>query len=211
MNEPREASAARHGVSAKQRLEALSDGIFAIAFTFLVLPMLETLPHARTLDAALLNELGARSIGFGVGFVSLGLLWVGHFSEARHLVRSDRLHIWIKLGFLFCVSLVPVGAGLLGAFPREAVAVLAFGLTLSAAMGFLVANWAYATRGRRLVADGLGHEVVSLVRRRQWTGIAGLAASSLLAPFSPPTAIVSYAIVCLVLISLQWRDKDEPG
>jgi uncharacterized membrane protein len=198
-----------HGLAAKHRLEALSDGIFAIAFTFLVLPMLESLPHAPALNRELLHELMSRLIGFVVGFISLGHLWVGHFSEARHLVSSNRLHIWIKLGFLLCVSLVPVGAGLVGAFAEEPAAVLAFGATLIASLGFLVLNWAYATHRHRLVHPELHRGVIAMVRRRQWMGLAGFAVASALVTVSTAAALAGFALVSLVLISAQWREREN--
>ena len=106
-----------NGSIGKQRIEALSDGIYAIALTLLVLELkLPSLGHAAT-NADLLNALGAllpKVLTWFLSFWVMAVLWL---SQVRlyHLVHSltSRM-VRLELIQLACVSLMPFSTALIG-------------------------------------------------------------------------------------------------
>src|SRR5438552_11024303 len=93
-----------------ERLAALSDGIFAVAMTLLVLdlksPALEVVHSERDLWRALV-AISPRVLVYMLSFMTLGIFWIGQQTQLNHLEHSNRALSWIHLVFLFAVSLTP--------------------------------------------------------------------------------------------------------
>ncbi|MGE4554480.1 MAG: TMEM175 family protein, partial [Desulfovibrionaceae bacterium] len=91
------------------RLESLTEGIFAIAMTILVLDV--KLPAGGRYDSAglwaVLAGQGQILYNYFVSFALLGLFWIVHNRQFRYLTRTSSAHIWLNIGMLACVSLVP--------------------------------------------------------------------------------------------------------
>ena len=106
------------GGMAKNRVEALVDGIFGVAMTLLVLDV--KLPQGLPLDtdAAMRAQLLGLSGNFRIYLVSfavLGLYWIGHHLQF-HMVRSvDRVLLWINLCFMFGITMIPFSTSVLAA------------------------------------------------------------------------------------------------
>jgi uncharacterized membrane protein len=86
------------------RLAALSDGLFAVAMTLLVLDLKVPASQAIDTDKALLVALGdlaPRLVIYLMSFVTLGIFWIGQQTQLSHLSSSDRHLTWIHLAFLF--------------------------------------------------------------------------------------------------------------
>ncbi len=93
-----------------ERLAALSDGLFAVAMTLLVLDLKVPAAEAINTDQALLVALEAltpRLLIYLMSFLTLGIFWVGQQTQLSHFARSDRHLTWIHLAFLFAISLMP--------------------------------------------------------------------------------------------------------
>src|ERR1700751_5322569 len=86
-----------------ERLAALSDGIFAVAMTLLVLylrvPVSEGVQAAHDPGAALV-QLAPRFLTYFMSFLTLGIFWVGQQPQLNHFAHSDRNLTWIHLAFL---------------------------------------------------------------------------------------------------------------
>lgn len=94
------------------RIEAISDGIFSVGMTLLVLgltvPVLVTGKH--TTDTELwtaLRDLAPKVLIYILSFMTLGIFWIAQGSQTGLLARSNRNYAWIQLAFLFAVTLVP--------------------------------------------------------------------------------------------------------
>src|SRR5438105_426474 len=92
------------------RVLALSDGVFAIAMTLLVLgipvPQFnQPISDARLLSA--LDDIQPQLLSFGLSFLLVGVYWVGHRRLFRGLVRTDAWLVWLNLFMLLFVCLVP--------------------------------------------------------------------------------------------------------
>ncbi len=106
----------------KHRLEALADGVFAIAMTILVLEV--KVPELRNPRSAeeLLGHLGHLAPTLGAYFFSflfLGLFWVWHHRLAAKLSHLDVPLLALNLVFLALVSFFPFAAGVLGRYPTN--------------------------------------------------------------------------------------------
>jgi uncharacterized membrane protein len=144
---------------------ALTDGVFAIVLTLLVLDL--QAPAASTY-AQLLNELERltpKFISFVVSFAVVAVFWYGHHMELHFIVRSDRVHLWITLGFLLTICFVPFSASLLGKSQQLPLAASLYGANLCLAGMARYAHWVYATTGFRLVDSEIDPGLVRHVRR----------------------------------------------
>lgn len=151
-----------------ERLAALSDGVFAIAMTLLVLdlrvPAAEAIHQQRDLWRALI-AMSPRFVMFGMSVMTLGIFWVGQQTQLNHLRRSDRDLTWIHIAFLAFVSLTPFSTALLGEYPRYRAALLVYWINLLLLGATLYGSWVCAV-GTGLVKDDLSPETSHAVKRR---------------------------------------------
>ncbi|GAA2834815.1 TMEM175 family protein [Kitasatospora paracochleata] len=151
-----------------ERLAVLSDGIFAVAMTLLVLdlhvPSIEPPGGAGPLWAAgawhaehalwsALVGLAPRVLVYLLGFLTLGIFWIGRQTQLNHFERSDRRLTWIHLAFLLVVAVMPFSTSLLAEYTALRVALLVYWLHLLMLGALLLASLRYAARAG-LIRDG---------------------------------------------------------
>src|SRR5580692_10435984 len=91
-----------------ERLAALSDGIFGVAMTLLVLDLRVPASEAIHSESDLLHALLALApqlIMYMMSFLTLGIFWIGQQTQLNHLSRAHRSVAWMHLLFLFAVTL----------------------------------------------------------------------------------------------------------
>jgi uncharacterized membrane protein len=191
------------GLSAN-RVEALADGIFAVAMTILVLDL-----HVPDLardapDLLLQNHLAAllpRAVSYVSGFVILGTLWVGHHVHMHFIRRVDRTLLWINLLFLLAVSFIPFVVALIGAFGPRRFSCLLYGADLMVAQASLIAQWRYAAGGkRRLVSEDLSQAQYSALLGRVLLGLCGYGLGMVLSLAWPAASLYCYAAIALLYL-----------
>ncbi len=151
-----------------ERLAALSDGIFAVAMTLLVLDLrvpARPAVHSEHELWKVLLALSPRLIVFLMSVMTLGIFWVGQQTQLNHFARSDRNLAWIHIAFLCCVSLTPFTTSLLAEFIHFRIALLAYWFDILLLGLTLYWNWSYATRAS-LPSDDLPDEIHPAVVRR---------------------------------------------
>ncbi|WP_316829701.1 TMEM175 family protein [Pedobacter aquatilis] len=131
------------------RLEFLSDGVFAISITLLILDIKVPLSSLIHNEADLISSfltLSPRLLAYFLSFLTLGIFWTGQSSEFQYINKSDRNLIWINLFLLLCVSIIPFTTAFLSEYMnfRFAVIVYWFNIFLIGLMLYL--NWTYADR-----------------------------------------------------------------
>jgi uncharacterized membrane protein len=147
------------------RLEALEDGVFAIAMTLLVL----NLKVPERLDGSLLASLAAlwpNALAYVGSFLVLGVFWFGHRAAMNYITRTDYAYHWLNIVMLMFVAVIPFTASLIAKYYAERTAVVVFGLNLIAIGMAMYAQWVYAVRGRRLVDPGLSAYVIRFAKIR---------------------------------------------
>ena len=113
-----------------ERLAALSDGLFAVAMTLLVLdlraPSAEAIHSEHDLLARIGSVLAPRLLTYLMSFLTLGIFWLGQQAQLDRLERSDRDLAWMHVAFLCVVSLVPFSTALLAEFITYRVALVVY-------------------------------------------------------------------------------------
>jgi len=150
------------------RLAALSDGIFAVAMTLLVLDLhtpTAAQVHSEHELIQALAALGPQWIVYGMSFLTLGIFWAGQQTQLNHIEQGTRDLTWIHLGFLFSVTLTPLTTRLLGEFVHYRVAVGFYWLNILVSGVMLYWSWAYATRAGLIKFDAPAEIRNSICRR----------------------------------------------
>ena len=188
-----------------ERLIALSDGLFAVAMTLLVLDLRVPVSTAGSvysehgLREALLR-LGPNFAAYLLSFTMLGTFWLAQHTLLGILGRCDRTLTWINLGFLFVVSLLPFSAALLAHYVRLRLGVGAYWLNIL----LLGAGLEWASRyGRRAVVPGDAMQARSRLatfRRRILLAQALYAAAALICVVSTLASVIALALVQLCFI-----------
>jgi uncharacterized membrane protein len=128
----------------KGRVEALSDGVFAIAMTVLVLG-LQVPEGGRSAELhARLWALWPKLASYTLSFVMLAVLWIGHHYQMHYIRRVNRPLLWLNLIFLLAITFLPFSTAVLGNYYREPLAVVLYGSTIVLGGTFLLLHWNYA-------------------------------------------------------------------
>ncbi len=182
------------------RLAALSDGIFAVAMTLLVLDLHVPVSGAIHSEGALwaaLAKLWPSLEAYLMSFLTLGIFWVGQQTQLNHFARSDRNLTWIHLGFLFTVTLMPFSTALLAAYITYRLALLTYWLNILLLGAVLFGSWRYASRAG-LLKDDVTVETRAANERRIIVGQALYAFGALLCIVS---TYVSITVIILVQLN----------
>ncbi len=151
-----------------ERLAALSDGIFAVAMTLLVLdlrlPATEVVHGEQDLWHAL-AALAPQIVMYMVSFMTLGIFWVGQQTQLNYLARSNRSLAWIHIVFLFAVTTMPFSTRLLAEFPAYRIALLSYWVNLVLLGITLYFSWVCAEE-TGVVKDEMPKDVPAAIKRR---------------------------------------------
>ena len=133
------------------RVLALTDGVFAIIVTLLVLEIhVPDLAGGETLGDAR-REVRPSFVAFLISFVVVAMSWVGHRHLFALIKEADAVVVWLNILNLLPMSLVPFGASLLARYQEEPVALEMYGALLLAIGVTRLAIWVYATGRPRLL------------------------------------------------------------
>lgn len=188
------------GEVSTDRVIMLTDGIFAIVMTILVLELhVPELLSSAQLGHALIEEIPVL-ISFFVSFIILGLYWIGHHNFFHLIKRVDRPMLWINILFLFFISLIPFSASVLGKYGNEPVAVALYGAHLVVIGAILLLGWTYATRHHHLVDPKMSHALINGVSK--YIAIAPIIylVAVLFALVNPTISMVIYFLVPIYYI-----------
>jgi uncharacterized membrane protein len=181
-----------------ERLAALSDGIFAVAMTLLVLDLRVPADavHSEHDLRRMLIALAPRLVVFLMSIMTNGIFWVGQQTQLNYFARADRNLAWIHIAFLCCVSLTPFSTALLAEFIHYRTALLVYWSNILLLGLTLFWSWSYATRAN-LLADDLPDDIHPAVIRRIVIAQSLYAAGAGLCFFN-----TYYSIAAIVLVQL---------
>lgn len=202
-NKNQKTSAIDGGEVSTSRLETLTDGVFAIAMTILVLDIHvpELLSGSTSGDLFLsLAQLWPRLASFIISFIVLAMFWVAHHSEFRYIKKLDHKLIWLNMFYLLFVSLLPFTAALLGRYPGNEAAVIVYGAHLIIMILIHYFMWNHASRHTSLVADNLDPRINKLADRLAVFGISSYILGMLLSVWNENATLIIYALVPLPYI-----------
>jgi uncharacterized membrane protein len=175
------------------RLLAFSDGVFAIAFTILVLDLV--VPDNLSPDAlpGALSHLTPQLLSAVLSFAVIGRFWLAHHRLYDHIGAADHVLLVLNTILLAPIALIPFGAGLLADYGGVPIAVIVYAVVVGAVALMQLAVWLWA--GRRQLIDG---HLSEQQRLRTTFGLAGAAFAFLVsipvAPLSPTAAELCWII-----------------
>jgi uncharacterized membrane protein len=196
--------------SETSRIEAFSDGVFAIAITLLIIEIhVPSREHAESLGHELLRTWPSY-LGYLTSFLTIGVMWINHHHVFDLIDRVDRTMLLLNTLLLMMIAFVPFPTAVLAQFIEtdgaRAAAVL-YGATLTlTALNYFV-WWRYASSGRRLIAPEVPDDVVADITRAYTPGILLYGGAALVAFLEPWLSAALYlAIAAFYALPLaQWR------
>jgi uncharacterized membrane protein len=191
----------------KGRLEALSDGIFAIVMTLLVLDLkVPDLPrHVAQHEVLLkLRELGPQLFSFTITFVLAGVFWLLHHISLHAIRHVTRKLVWINIGFLMFVSLLPFSTAMLGRFQSLPVGVIMYLGNQFLLAAFLKLQGLYVTRAG-LLQENADLNLHHRLSNRLTLMMFGHLVAMVTAWFQPLLAMDAFVVVMILPLTIARR------
>lgn len=168
------------------RLEAFSDGVFAVAITLLALGIaVPTAVRQGGLAGALLDHW-PNYLAYALSFLTILVMWINHHRIFTHISRTDHFFLVLNGILLLVVTLFPFATDLLANYitdsnlaDRKAAQIVYAGLTLLLAVIYN-RMWAYAIHNKRLLDPAANAQLVSSVTRQY--------------AFGPPVYLIAFVL-----------------
>ncbi len=185
----------------KARLEALVDGIFAVAMTLLVLDI--RLPEGVRLgsNAQLLEHLGSIAAAFWVYVLSFGVLamfWAGHNFQFHLLQRLDRSLLWTNFGFLLLTTMVPFTTNLVSSHSNLSIAVALYAANLLLLCAVLWLHVRHLRRHQHLATAELTASLGAHIERRLGLFCIVAAGAIAVAQVSPGWGMRTFILLAVI-------------
>jgi uncharacterized membrane protein len=185
------------------RLEAFSDGVFAVAITLLVLdirPPTEIETSSGLWRA--LGDLWPHYAAYAVSFLVIGIVWVNHHAVMELIARVDRQLAFLNLLLLMAVALIPFATALLAEYLAHGggashAAAAAYSVVISLMGAAFGALWIYASRDGRLLVDDFPRDELPRITRRFVLGTPLYLAAIGLAFASAVACLVLHALLAM--------------
>ena len=135
----------RTGSFGKTRLEAFSDGVFAIVVTLLIIeikvPEVKGPDISSQLSQALIHMF-PKFLSYAMSFAYIAIYWVNHHLLFHVIKKVDRGLFWFNSFFLMVLAFIPFPTALIGEYPQEHVAVILYGVIMFlTALSFVLIKW----------------------------------------------------------------------
>jgi uncharacterized membrane protein len=176
------------------RLEAFSDGVFAITITLLILEIEPPADYEQLLHG--LAELWPSYLAYAVTFLFIGQVWANHHVMFDHIRVADRVVLFLNILLLMAVAFLPFATSVLAGSLREGhgqgTAVVFYGIAFDVTALTFNAVWQYARR-RRLLSEALDPAGTTAISRRFELALAWLASGALLGAVLPIAGVAVIA------------------
>jgi uncharacterized membrane protein len=189
------------------RLEAFSDGVFAVAITLLVLnikiPGIDVpasqLPNDTQLWSTLLNGWPMLA-AYTTSFATIGVMWINHHRLYTHIKRTNTMLMLLNLLLLLIIVFVPVPTALVAEYlvhpDQHAAALLYSGTMIILAICFNLL-WRYASYHNRLLSKNADERAVNAITKQYWFGPVVYLLAFILALFSTPASLTLNFLLAL--------------
>jgi uncharacterized membrane protein len=179
------------------RVEAFSDGVFAIAITLLILAVGVDQARASGSLSHQLIHLWPAYIAYAVSFLTVGIMWINHHQIFRHFARADRVLLLLNILLLMLISFTPFPTRVVAEFAhtesdRRAAALL-YGINFTLTAILFLAVWFYGSR--KLLRPDADLREVSGITRSYLPGAPLYGTATLLAFVSPIASLIMFAAI----------------
>ncbi|MFC8681988.1 TMEM175 family protein [Microbacterium ureisolvens] len=177
------------------RLEAFTDGVFAIAATLLVLDLTQHSLGDVDSDAdmwAALWNMGELFVNFLLSFVLLCLMWMVHVQQFEHIARVDATMVWLNNVRLVFIVLVPFATGLTTEYSEWLAGRLAMPVAFFLAILASWLQWGWAVRRRAVMLPDMSREDAIAYGRGSLSALIISGAVVVLAPWIGSAAFLLF-------------------
>lgn len=200
------------GATLLDRLIFLSDGVFAIAITLLVLEI--ALPHIsggfqqqEREFPEVLWSVWPQVLTYVLTFLIVGVYWMSHQRIFEYITRADSVLAWLNVLFLMSVAFLPIPSKILGEYGALGAAVRFYALSLIVPGLLIVVIWRYATDHQRLVEKDLDSVLIRHRLERYLIAPAVLTLAIGLSYFNPHLAGASLLLVVVGVVAHEIRHR----
>ena len=181
------------------RVEAFSDGVFAIAVTLLILAVGIEQEFGEGDVKHRLLHLWPAYIAYAISFLTVGIMWVNHHQIFRHFERVDRVLLLLNILLLMCISFTPFPTRIVAQHAtdgpdREAAAVL-YGVTMTLTAICFFAVWFYGSR--RLLRPDADMREVDGITRSYLPGAPTYALATVVAFVSSVASLIIFGVIAI--------------
>jgi uncharacterized membrane protein len=120
-----------------KRIQSLTDAVFAIVITILSLTLV--VPPGENdegLKRFLSDQILPKLFIFFLGFVIVGAYWIDTHYNHHHILKVNKVSIWLNIFFLMFICLIPFSSGLLANYLYSSISVIVYSINL-----ILVSSW----------------------------------------------------------------------
>ena len=186
----------------KERLNALSEGVYAVVMTLMLLSVIDDVT-APNFDinhlVENLRELWPKFLAFFISFFVVGALWIGDNVLLDDVTHVDVRYLWLKMGNLLAVTLLGFSATLLGEHPRHWLVETIYGLNMAS---LYFGSWLtvrYALRNGLMERRIDNENLLRGIRLRVWIAMGLYGLGALLSIWNP---LYSFTLFMLIAVAL---------
>ncbi|HET9919778.1 MAG TPA: TMEM175 family protein [Ktedonobacteraceae bacterium] len=195
------------------RIEAFSDGVFAVAITLLVLSF-QPPPNTESGDLLLwFRDQLPNFFAFVTSFATIGVMWINHHRLFTHIKKADTVLMALNLLLLLVIVFIPYPTDLVARYillPNQHVAVLLYcGTSIVMAVAFSLL-WRYAAKENRLLGENVNQREVQAITDQYRFGPLFYIVSFGLAFISAPASMVVNLLLA-VFFALPGRKPRKPA
>lgn len=181
------------------RMLALTDGIFAIAMTLLVLsigvPTISGQISNMTIEKSLYTVV-APFLSFILSFILLAMFWVANHRQLHYVKHVDDAFLWINIIWLLFIVTVPFSTELTGKYGGYTISQIIFNLNLLGIAFFLYLSWYYATK-KGLVSKKANKDRIISIKKTCLLFIVICLVATVLSIITPVWSSMVYLILLL--------------
>jgi uncharacterized membrane protein len=210
MGEKGETRDAGYGIT---RILALTDGVFAIAATLLVIELIVPTLSAGATSTDLWNALSGELpmfLAYLLSFFILGVWWNAHHRHYSLMRDTDWTLRWLNLLMLLWIALLPFFTKILAEYGDLQVALALYSLDQAATGLFLTLSWIYASRNHRLIDKDVPEKTIRLTLIRSSTAPILFFVSIGVSFINPILTYISwFGLVPIIMILYRYGHKNE--
>jgi uncharacterized membrane protein len=183
------------------RVDFLTDGVFAIVATLLVLEIhVPEIPEHHTQSELWdsLADVAPSFVAFAFSFLTILIYWVNHESLSRVTTHYPYRLVWINLLLLLFISLIPFTTDFISEYPREPAASFTYGLVMFLTAVTAVIGYWYVAFGANLMSPQVSREARVRLLRRMAFGPALYLVATFAALLSVYVSIAIYIAIPLL-------------
>lgn len=182
------------------RVEALSDGVFAIAMTILVLDLVDQNATKNISEKELLTALTTllpKFLSFFLSFLTLGIFWIGQMTQFDFINKYNRKLTWFTVMFLMFVSILPFTTTILSNHFNNKVSILLYWINILLIGIISWLHWEVAAKQSFLnIAGQEKKNIIKLFRNRVLT-------AQILYAFGAALCFINTKLSIIFIIGLQ--------